>query len=94
MADEKILQEEIVAEETVKTDKSDKDSKKKKSDKKGRFGKYVRDLKGEFSKIVWPTMSATTRNTAVTLAMCAVVGAFVCVVDLGLSWLIELLLNV
>lgn len=92
MADEKILQESI-AEEAVKTDKSDKDSKKKKSGKKGRFGKYVRDLKGEFGKIVWPTMSATARNTAVTLAMCVVLGVFVCVVDAGLGWLVDLLLK-
>ncbi len=53
--------------------------------------KFFRDLKGEFRKITWPTMAATSRNTAVTLAMCAIMGVVICLFDLGLSALINLL---
>ena len=54
-------------------------------------GKFFRDLKGEFRKITWPTMAATSRNTAVTFAMCAIMGVLICLFDLGLSALINLL---
>lgn len=95
MADEKTLQTEMeIAEETVKNEKGDKNVKKKKSGKASRVVKYFRDLKGEFAKISWPTLSATTRNTAVTLAMCAIVGVLICAVDFGLSALVNLLLKI
>ncbi len=55
--------------------------------------KFFRDLKGEFRKITWPTVAATTRNTGVTLAMCALMGAFICLIDLGLGQLIKLMLG-
>ncbi len=54
--------------------------------------KFFRDLKGEFRKITWPTKKATARNTAVTLAVCAIMGAIICLIDLGLGQLIKLLL--
>ncbi len=54
-------------------------------------GKFLRDLKGEFRKITWPTVAATTRNTAVTLVMCAIMGVIICLIDLGLGALIDLL---
>ncbi len=56
--------------------------------------KFWRDLKGEFRKITWPTVAATTRNTAVTLAVCAILGAIICVIDLGLGMLVDLLLTI
>jgi preprotein translocase SecE subunit len=55
--------------------------------------KFFRDLKGEFRKITWPTLAATSRNTAVTLAMCAIMGVIICLIDLGLGQLIKLLLG-
>lgn len=55
--------------------------------------KFFRDLKGEFRKITWPTMAATTRNTGVTLAMCAIMGIIICLIDLGLGQLIKLMLG-
>lgn len=54
-------------------------------------GKFMRDLKGEFHKITWPTVAATTRNTVATLAMCAMMGVIICLIDLGLGALIDLL---
>ena len=56
--------------------------------------KYFRDTRGEFKKVVWPTLPAVVRNTGVTLAVCALLGAVVCLVDFGLVALIELLLKI
>ena len=55
--------------------------------------KFFRDLKGEFKKITWPAMSTVTRNTGVTLALCLILGAIICVIDLGLGLLIDLLIS-
>ena len=55
--------------------------------------KYLRDTKGEFKKIVWPNFSTVVRNTGVVLAMCAVVGLLVVVIDYGLSALITWLVG-
>lgn len=56
--------------------------------------KYFRDTRGEFKKVVWPTLPAVVRNTGVTLVVCALLGAAVCLVDFGLSALIDLLLKI
>ena len=103
MADEKKLPEEItpeVEESSVEAPATKTDSKAdtavKKGKKKGqgnRFLKYFRDLKGEFKKIIWPTMPAVVRNTLVTLAMCVFVGAVVALIDFGLGALINLMLS-
>ena len=55
--------------------------------------KFLRDLKGEFKKITWPTFPAVVRNTGVTLVLCAILGLIICLIDLGLGALIDLLLS-
>ncbi len=55
--------------------------------------KFFRDLKGEFKKITWPTFSSVLRNTGVTLALCVIMGLIICLIDLGLGALIDLLLT-
>lgn len=91
------MADEIVnTQETEKTEKSEKVSKS--TSKKGpglgkRVGKFFRDTKGEFNKIIWPTFPAVVRNTGVTLAMCVLLGLIICVVDIGLSALIELMVE-
>lgn len=55
--------------------------------------KYWRDTKGEYKKIAWPSFKTVVKNTGVTLVMCALAAAFICLVDLGLSSLIDLLLS-
>ena len=55
--------------------------------------KFFRDTRGEFKKIVWPGLPTVARNTVATLIMCALVGAIIVVIDLGLSALINLLLG-
>jgi preprotein translocase subunit SecE len=56
--------------------------------------KYVRDTKGEYKKIVWPTLPATVRNVGVVLAMCAITALIVCLADFGLLELLRLLQNI
>ena len=58
-----------------------------------KVSKYVRDTKGEFKKIVWPSFSSVVKNTGVVLAMCAVTGALILLVDYLCGLLIELLLK-
>lgn len=58
------------------------------------ISKFFRDIKGEFKKITWPTLPAVVRNTLVTLAACAVLGLVICLFDIGLSALINLLLGI
>ncbi len=55
--------------------------------------KFLRDLKGEFKKITWPTFPAVVRNTGVTLVLCAILGLIICLIDLGLGALIDLMLS-
>ena len=55
--------------------------------------KFLRDLKGEFNKITWPTMPAVIRNSGVTIALCVILGLIICLIDLGLGALIDLLLS-
>ena len=50
-------------------------------------------VKAEFKKIIWPTFPTVVRNTGVTLAMCAVMGLIIVVIDFGLSNLIKLLVS-
>lgn len=55
--------------------------------------KYWRDLKGEYKKIAWPSFKAVAKNTTITLVVCALAAVFICAVDFGLSYLVELLLS-
>ncbi len=53
---------------------------------------FVKDYKSEIKKIVWPGPRDVVKNTAIVLAMCLLVGAFIWLLDLGLGKLIELIL--
>lgn len=58
-----------------------------------RIARFFRDYKGEIKKIVWPTGKSVLRNTIVVLVMCVIVGAFIWLLDWGLSSLLKLILN-
>ena len=55
--------------------------------------KYLRDTRGEFKKIVWPTFSTVLKNTGVVLAMCAVTALVIIAVDSLCGWLVNLLVG-
>ncbi len=85
-----------MADENIKNQETEKASKS--ASKKGpglgkRVGKFFRDTKGEFKKVIWPTFPAVVRNTGVTLAVCILLGLIICAVDIGLSALIDLMVS-
>ena len=50
-----------------------------------RMGKFFKDCKSEFKKLVWPTKKQLAKNSSVVLVSMIVVGACLSLVDLGLS---------
>lgn len=50
-----------------------------------RMGKFFKDCKSEFNKLVWPTRKQLVKNSSVVLVSMIVVGACLSLVDFGLS---------
>lgn len=61
--------------EAKKADK--KDSKDDKFD----FGRYIKELKGEFRKIVWPSGKELTRETVTVIVVSLLVGVIIFAID-------------
>lgn len=53
--------------------------------------RFLKDYKSESKKIVWPTLKDVVKNTVIVLIMCAILGAFIWLLDFGLSQLLDLL---
>ncbi len=53
--------------------------------------KFLKDNKGEIKKIVWPGPRSVVKNTIVVLIICAIIGAFIWLLDFGLSSLLDLI---
>ena len=51
-----------------------------------RMGKFFKDCKSEFKKLVWPTKQQLLKNSALVLVSIIVVGAFLALVDVTLNW--------
>lgn len=62
--------------------------------KESKIGKFFKDYKSEFKKIVWPEKKETLKQSGVVVAAIVVVGAAIMVLDLGASgfftWLSKL----
>ncbi len=56
-----------------------------------RFVSFIREYVSEIKKISWPSFKTVLKNTLIVLIVCAIVGAFIWVLDFGLGNLIELL---
>lgn len=80
------------AEIESKAAKSKKDSAKSEK-KKGGIRKYIRDLKSEIKKVVWPTRKQIINNTGIVLTVMVIVGLFLAGIDAGLGAAINALLN-
>ncbi len=68
----------------------------KKSNKPSAFKrlvKYLSACKGELKKITWPSVSQTTRNFGVVMAVIIVMGIFIFALDQGLYALLGLVMN-
>ena len=58
-----------------------------------RIGKYFRDSKGEFKKIVWPSRKQVMNNVVVVLAMVVIFAIATWGLDLLFAFLRDLLLK-
>ena len=50
-----------------------------------RMGKFFKDCRSEFKKLVWPTKKQLVKNSSVVLVSMIVFGACLSLVDFGLS---------
>lgn len=57
--------------------------------KESKIGKFFKDYKSEFKKIVWPEKNDTLRQSGVVVAAIVVVGAAVFLLDTGFSKLFQ-----
>ena len=80
-----------MANELKTSDKSEVKEVRKKENLWKRFVKFLKDYKGEFKKITWPTPKQTAKNTGIVIASMVVVGLFVVLLDTAFSQIIGLL---
>ena len=80
-----------MANELKTSDKTEVKEVLKKENLWKRFVKFLKDYKGEFKKITWPTPKQTAKNTGIVIAAMVVIGLFVVLLDLAFSQIIGLL---
>ncbi len=56
-----------------------------------RLGHFLKDCKSEMKKISWYGKKQTIHSTLIVLAVMVVAGAVIILLDIGLSWLLNLL---
>ena len=64
-----------------------KEKKKEKDSKPGvlkRIGKFLREVKSELKKVIWPTPKQTAKNTGIVLVCCGAIGVCIWIFD----WLV------
>lgn len=54
-----------------------------------RFVTFIREYKSEIKKIRWPDLKTVIKNTVIVLIVCAIVGAFIWLLDFGLGNLVK-----
>lgn len=57
------------------------------------IAKFFKDFKGEIKKIVWPDRKTVIKSTGVVLAVVAIIGVIIFLIDTGLTEVIKLLSN-
>ena len=88
--------EQTTAEVTKKDKKTDAPAKKTGNGLKGvgaKIKKFFKDFKGEWKKVTWPSGQTVLKNSLVVIAITAIVGVALFVVDTGLSSIIDLLVG-
>jgi len=77
---------------------ANKETAPKKPEKKktgsGKVGKFFREARSEFKKIVWPTPRTVWKNMGITLLVIALIGGFVALLDFGLTNFLGLVMEV
>lgn len=56
--------------------------------------KFLRDVKGEIKKVVWPTPKSVFKNTGVVLATIIVMGLFIFCLDTVFINLLKLVMDI
>ena len=82
--------------EVTKKDKKEVPAKKKGNGLKGvgaKIKKFFKDFKGEWKKVTWSSGQTVLKNSLVVIAITAIVGVALFVVDTGLSSIIDLLVG-
>lgn len=59
----------------------------------GKIINYLKGAKEELSKVVWPSRQLTINHTIMVILVSLAVAAFLGVIDLGLSTMVENLVN-
>ena len=59
-----------------------------------RLTKYLKDSRGEFKKVVWPTRQQVLNNTGVVLAVVVVAGVVLFGLDYALGVLMRFILSI
>ncbi len=59
-----------------------------------KIAKYFRGCKGEIKKITWPTPRTVFKNTGIVIAVIVVIGLFIFGLDMGVTALLELVMDV
>ena len=74
--------------------KAAKSAKPEKEKKKGGIKKYLKDLKSEIKKVVWPSRKHVINNTSIVMTVMAIMGVFLFAIDTGLAAAIKALLSI
>ena len=54
---------------------------------------FLKEVKQELKKVVWPTKKQTIASTSVVLVVVFFIGFFLGLIDLGLGWVINTFLR-
>lgn len=88
-----IAQAEAKAEKITKAGAKTSKSGKKSGKKQNRVAKYLRDLRSELKKVVWPSKQKVINNTAVVVVGMGISGIVIWGIDSGLAALLKLAIN-
>ncbi|MBW1853585.1 MAG: preprotein translocase subunit SecE [Deltaproteobacteria bacterium] len=58
-----------------------------------KFKLFLKEVKAELKKVVWPTRKDTIASTSVVVILVLIIAAFLGLVDFGLSRVIRLILG-
>jgi preprotein translocase subunit SecE len=81
----------VMASKEQRNSKSAKGAEKEKSESVS-IGRFIREVRNEFGKIVWPTRKVTLRFAGVVLLMTVVMSLYLGVVDFLLGSLVSKIL--
>ncbi len=61
---------------------------------KGRIRRWMKGLKAEFKKIVWPDRDSVVKETAAVIVITIILSLIIALLDLGVKNLIDLILSI